>query len=562
MSDLKEYIITLNTHNDLDEFYTDMETLRPSMYGVMPERAVDCFFRRPSSRNTHYKLTQEEADKLKEDPRVLAIELSPDELGLKVTPVFSQTSAYWDKSTTKSVNAHRNWGLYRCSLTGQISGWGSDNTPTKSGTVTTTASGKNVDVVICDGHINPSHPEYAVNTDGTGGSRVNQFNWFLYNPQVIGIAPGTYVYTPYTDPADPDITGDNNHGAHVAGTACGNTQGWARDANIYNISPYGTNPNSITGSSNITGNLYISVFDFIRQFHLQKSINPETGLKNPTVVNNSWGLSGQLMLSNITKIFHNGVVNNAPTVNDFIFAGLPVFGNATSGYYTVYTGRSASITADAADCIADGIIMIGAAGNSYTRGAKLSSDSGYNDYIVYLGVTLYYGRGSSPGADMINVGAVDNTSNEYKGDYSNCGPAVDIFAPGTSIISSVNDTTSFGGTYDYRSASYYLSKINGTSMASPQVTGVVACFLETYPTFNQADVLKYLQEYGFKNQMGDSGNYPYDDSDLQGSPNLYLRYRLERPLTGPVYPKVNNNIRATSGQVYPRPRVYRWGPQI
>jgi len=75
MSNLREYIITLNNFEDLDEFYTDMETLRPTMYGVMPERTVDCSFRRPASRNTHYNLTDDEAEKLKTDPRILAIEL-------------------------------------------------------------------------------------------------------------------------------------------------------------------------------------------------------------------------------------------------------------------------------------------------------------------------------------------------------------------------------------------------------------------------------------------------------------------------------------------------------
>lgn len=65
MSNLREYVITLHKHEDLDEFYLDMETLRTTMYGVMPERAVDCFERRPISRNTHYKLTADEVEELK-----------------------------------------------------------------------------------------------------------------------------------------------------------------------------------------------------------------------------------------------------------------------------------------------------------------------------------------------------------------------------------------------------------------------------------------------------------------------------------------------------------------
>ena len=60
-----------------------------------------------------------------------------------------------------------------------------------------------MDVVIVDAHINPDHPEFAVNSDGTGGSRVNQFNWFQYN-SVLGYSNGTYTYS--SSGASPNIT--------------------------------------------------------------------------------------------------------------------------------------------------------------------------------------------------------------------------------------------------------------------------------------------------------------------------------------------------------------------
>ena len=91
--------------------------------------------------------------------------------------------------------------------------------------INVTASGKNVDVVVVDGHMDPGHPEFAVNVDSTGGSRVIQYNWFSLNPQVTGAGTSTYVYTPYVDPTYPDTDGDgypdrtinNDHGTHVAG---------------------------------------------------------------------------------------------------------------------------------------------------------------------------------------------------------------------------------------------------------------------------------------------------------------------------------------------------------
>lgn len=576
MSNLREYIITLHDFEDLDNFYTDMETLRPTMYGVMPERAVDCSFRRPSSRNTHYMLTDEEAAGLKTDARILAVELSPEELGLEITPSWVQTSLNWDKGSNASTNSHRNWGLYRCAtLTAQLTGWGSDVTTSKSGTVTTTSSGKNVDVIICDGHLDPTHPEFAVNSDGTGGSRVNQFNWLLYTPQVTGGLPGTYVYPPYSDPNYTDYLGnpsnqrslDNDHGAHVGGTTCGNTQGWARDANIYNISPYSTNPNysSVFGGA-YGSNAALTVFDFIKQFHLNKLTNINTGRKNPTICNNSWGYSRKVLIENISTINFNGTSVAGPfTNNDVYFKNLIPFGPDANGkYYVFFPYRVASVQADIADCINAGIILVGAAGNNYIRGAKTSSDANWNDYVIQTisGVNsiYYYGRGSSPGVDMICVGALGSLASEMKAEFSNSGSAVDIFAPGEYIMSSVNDNLE-GGTYDSRNASYLISKLNGTSMASPQIAGLLACVLETYPTMDQSRALAYLLKYAFSAQMVDMGNWPYSFNDLQGAPNKLMRYIPERPISGAVFPKVNTHARPTSGHVYPRTRIYRYGPE-
>ena len=117
--------------------------------------------------------------------------------------------------------------------------WGatalSGSTKETSATVNITASGKNVDVVIVDGSITTTaqaHPEFAVNADGTGGSRVQAFNWFSLTNQLGLGANGTYDY------GTTGVENDTNHGVHVGGTVAGNTLGWARDANIYSIEFY------------------------------------------------------------------------------------------------------------------------------------------------------------------------------------------------------------------------------------------------------------------------------------------------------------------------------------
>lgn len=546
MSDLKEYIVTLKNRNDLDAFYEDMETPGGALY--IPDRAVELTLRRSTSRNTHYRLTAEEAALIKQDPRVAAIELTPAERGLVVRSNYTQTGN-WNKSSQLNAN-HKNWGLLRCVEGQQRIGWGSDGFANQLDTITVTTSGRHVDVVIVDGHIDPAHPEYAVNSDGTGGSRVVQYNWFQHNLAVSGGPVGNYVYAPYVGGIDEE---DNNHGAHVAGTACGNTQGWARSANIYNISPYSTNPN---------GDFPFLLFDYIREFHNSKTINPATGRRNPTIANNSWGYFEVVEAREITEVFYRNVLIPGPFTN----AQLATYGLFVENYFgvdvVVLPVLVEGVYADIADAVDDGIIVVGAAGNnSSTLGVPYDAD--WENYITAFGETIYTSDLGTPGGAVaagskwgdldpttICVGAIDATLADRKVDFSNRGARIDIWAPGTNIQSSVHS----GGVADSRNAAYQLIKYNGTSMASPQVCGVLACALEMYPYMNNAQARAYLEKYS-KPQIANSSNNVSDIFSLVDSPNRYLAHRQERPIDGSVYPKTDYFIRPTSGQVYPRTRI-------
>lgn len=547
MSNLKEYIVTLHRREDLDDFYLDMETLRSTPYNCMPERTVDLVSRRPTSRNTHYWMTEEEAVVLRQDPRVRAVMLRPEELGMKVRPLWTDTSTQWNKSNSTS-SSHKNWGLLRCVEGDHRLNWGSNSITSQTATVSISEEGRNVDVVVVDGHINPLHPEFAVNSDGTGGSRVVQLDWHTLTPIAQGInddpsiissfLTSSYVYTPYTGDAN---EGDNNHGCHVAGTIAGNTQGWARKANIYNISPYSSNPNPINE---------IVLFDYIRAFHNTKPINPTTGRPNPTIMNHSWGFGYQLDLNiyPIQWINFRGSIINGP----YSESQLRSYGIFVSGNIIYAPANYPALSADAEDAIEDGIIMVAAASNDYTK-IDIPGGQDYDNYIRHdlsgsFGL-IYYNRGSGPGntTGCICVGSVDVTSTEYKATYSNNGPRVDIFAPGTRIISSTNS----GGISDPRGVAF-LNKYSGTSMASPQVCGVLACVLETYPNLTPAEALDYVKTYAKSGQLTDTGGGLNDYQSLQGAPNLYLSYNKERKTEGSVYPKLNYKARPTSGAVYPR----------
>jgi hypothetical protein len=542
-SDLHEYIVTLHRADDLDSLYDDMETPGGNLH--IPGRAVDVAVRREISRNTHYMLTHAEAMALRSDPRVLAVELTPKEYGLIVRPTYTQTSTEWNRSTGTNT-AHRNYGLLRCFEGVQRAGWGSDGTVgnrSQTGTITINNEGRNVDVVIVDGMINPAHPEMAKNPDGTGGTKVIQYNWFVHNVG-DGKFGGNYTYTPYTGGVGED---DNNHGVHVAGTVVGNTQGWARSANVYNINPYGTDPNGV-------GTLFL--IDYIRQFHANKPVNPATGRKNPTICNHSWGFAYQVDITTIGSIVYRGVNTPGP----FTAVQLGTYGVMTfvSGptTFAIVPARYPAFETDLADAIADGIIQVGAAANDSTK-IDVPGGLDYNNYFIFNeGGTNYgafYHQGSAPAAapNIVCVGAGSSVIAETKASFSNCGPRVDIHAPGQHIISSVHS----GGVADPRNGSFQLVKYSGTSMASPQVCGLLACALETYPGMTQAQAREYLFAIAKTGQMTDTGGSYTDFTSLQGAPNRHLTWREERASVGGVFPKKNTWIRPTTGIVYPRRRA-------
>ena len=389
---------------------------------------------------------------------------------------------------------------------------------------------------------------------GTGGSRVQQFNWFSLTNAVSGGANGTYTYGPYVDGTSVDRTADNNHGAHCCGTVAGNTQGWARDANIYNISPYGTNPNALSSSL---------MWDYIRQWHNTKAINPATGRRNPTITNNSYGSSittGQNSFGYPTKVVYRGVTFNPG--RELTAAEMQV-----RGFYAPTKDMSipyffTSRNADMQDAINDGIIIVASAGNDYWKTVNSSDQDYANTFDTTYGgfnYTWYLHRGTGSGAGyapIINVGATSNDTQEDKAPFSNVGSQVDIFAAGEAIQSSLHS----GGINDPRNSSYQFGKYQGTSMSGPQVAGVLALLAESWPNITQAEAQAWLINKASVDQMQDTAtDDPMDTNSLQGAPNLYLRWINQRVETGVAFPQKNFKPRPASGITYPRARIRRRG---
>jgi len=242
--------------------------------------------------------------------------------------------------------------------------------------------------------------------------------------------------------------------------------------------------------------------------------------------------------------------------------GVPV----PAGTYLYATpARVAAVDADIQDAINDGVIVISSAGNSYWN-CDVSGGNDYNNSINN-GV-IYHSRGSTPGSadNVICVGSIGSKVAEYKSNFSNWGERVDIWAPGSDIISAVYDSSSAiseGGytplVQDSRNSSYYLASISGTSMSSPQVTGVIACLAEQEPYLTQAEALQHLKENALS-EIGTTGSINQSPYEAFGDgPNRYLFMSKKRPTNGTLSPAFlhKNRNSDSAGVKYPRIRNNR-----
>lgn len=255
------YNVTLRNREDLEQFYLDTAS-------------YTCIAQRPLSLNTEYDLSPEEAETLRSDSRVLAVEeVREGTLGTN----FNFNSSLWFKGNTLTSSDQRNWALARCTRGSQVENWGSDGTTTTSFRAITQPNGSNVDIVIIDGAPVSGHPELALNFDGSGGSRVQEYNW-LQNTVAAGVGSSNSTYD-YSDSSASKIA----HGTACAGVAAGARNGWASKANIFSFDPFGDV--TLTGT---TGNRRGVMLDLIKYWHNTKTEVNAQGIKNPTVLSLSF----------------------------------------------------------------------------------------------------------------------------------------------------------------------------------------------------------------------------------------------------------------------------------
>ena len=183
------------------------------------------------------------------------------------------------------------WGLYRHQST--TNNFGSSTTIDADSQYSLT--GKNVDVVIMDTGVRWDHPDFlkkGVSSFSTkADTRVRDI--LIHGAEEYGIdwtaqgltPPGSGSLSNYSvgNVLSSSTFGSPGswHGSHVAGTAAGNQFGGAFESNIWSI--------ACVDRSDVGWSEPSDGFDYIKVWHKNTPINPETGLRNPTVVNCSWG---------------------------------------------------------------------------------------------------------------------------------------------------------------------------------------------------------------------------------------------------------------------------------
>ena len=201
----------------------------------------------------------------------------------------------------------------------------------------------------------------------------------------------------------------------------------------------------------------------------------------------TFGVAKQVTLHAVRVFDCGGGTTNAAVLAgiDFVAANavLPAVANMSFGGPV-----SPALDTSVNNTIAAGVIVVVAAGNNNADACGFSPAHVPN---------------------AITVGNID-PSNDTRNGSSNFGTCVDLFAPGTNILST-------GNANDMATSIF-----TGTSQASPHVAGVAARFLETHPGANQAAVSAAI--HAADDIFGTTPGWPGITDPGVGSPNELLHY--------------------------------------
>ena len=318
------------------------------------------------------------------------------------------------------------------------------------------------------------------------------------------------------------------HGTQCMAASCGRTQGWAFNANKWNLNLYGGSGSGIEAG-----------FDAQKLFHQMKPNNPKYGTKDPTVSSNSWGY--RAVPADEGYYYYRGDTNGVSYTIDGNRS--PFHSGNTQpgfmrwvGYYGDYDRMKgehfpSSLTQAGDEMIEAGIIFVGAAGNSNQKQVSWDHPDFNNYYNTGAGVTVgqnyfsEFGRQKYPYTNrrgfpqhvgmtrsgvggtvytypVINIGALDDQYGFYDGaykerkvSYSDMGNEIDCFAAADGIITAVNSTSGRTRRDSYSNSTLDMvdGRFSGTSAACPVAAGMIATKMQYNRDWTWEDVRNWLK---------------------------------------------------------------------
>jgi len=628
---LKKYELKVKTPEDWDSVLSTL--CESSSVENFPDREVSCEDGKLHSptRGT-FLLHKTEADRLAQDSSIDWIELDPSE-----NPDEYPKPEHYIKRWGKEVKVYRDlnggnqpvstgatvgeldrtgWQIVRTGIKTNGDAWGTATLqiPPIDSDASYSLTGKNVDVVVHDSGVLASHPEFL---DENGVSRVRDIvldgpyyidptyfdsNGYTYtrwdgrtgitttsahswwqngaNRSAQFSSIGTVnISSTYTAPRAIGVGSDgtnemsSGHGTSSASLVAGKNFGLAFEANIWNMSGIGEPAAmSITIEQN---------YDLMKLFHLHKPVNSETGRKNPTIVNGSWGYQAAFESTDtVSYSFRGGTgtFTGNDAVTNQVTAMKDGLNNQVLGAYRSWSSSSRSNSTDAAanEMMAEGVIYVAAAGNNNQRLGVGSTDPDRLNYMSDVWFSSTDPRSEFPAGtvpcnhrDWMNpqgigfnsttdaefhpvicVGAMDeyveSNLTERKADYSNNGPGIDVWAPADETLAAgTNGVTNYTDFERYDDSRFYDNYFNGTSAAAPVACGLLVIYLETNPTATSRETKTWLRDNGSVIAVPSEylDQYPDDTqtSYWQGSFNMRDAERriLYNPFANDVIPKMD-----------------------
>jgi len=384
------------------------------------------------------------------------------------------------------------------------------------------------------------------------------------------------------------LPSDGTHGTQCAALAFGRTQGWAYNANKWVMNLFGDNNVGSLGTG----------LDVQKIFHIHKPVNPIYNSKDPTLSSNSWGIRSSKSGDGYYYWRTDSPVSYTRYTEPAFIDVLGMRGDSGRWKSELHDN---SITQAGDELTQAGVICIVAAGNS---GQQLVNPDhpNYDNHISYNNTTPLYSirRLEGPGPlggwksiattnrrgwpghmgktesqtfqgnttvkfPVIQVGALESntgSNNEKIADYSDRGPAIDLFSSGAGAMAATVDTYSASsvptiqrvdGVYSALSAGATdLSQIGGcrdteftgTSAACPVAAGFLASVMQYNRDWTYENLRTWIETnvtpqststlyHGFEattptdvrwsSEYSSSGSFvSYSVTSLQGAPSRVL----------------------------------------